>query len=428
MRTHYPARDLSFITAQGGRTRRHRYLQDIKTFTLPILAASLLQIVVYVAVITRPGRADWFNIGVAAAVLAAVPILSGLVLAALRRNESALITSAIVTGGLFSFAVSALSATRIPLSYQALAACLPVALLIMGYINARFHRTLSAKVALASFSQADRVAEETEAIEIIASPQADISRVEILLIDPVEHHREEWSLLLAQCYLSGIEIMPWTQYLEIKQRRLNVASFDIAHLIYSPTQLLYARVKRFLDILAVLVTLPVTVPMGLAVAAYIIVRDGAPVLYIQHRLGYGGRVFRMYKLRTMYRGKSGGATHVGDVRIIPGCNIIRKFRLDELPQLYNILIGDMSLIGPRPEALDLAKAYERTIRKYPMRLLVLPGLTGWAQVNSGYSGNEDEALLKLSYDLYYIKHLSVDLDILILFKTIKTVLFGHGAR
>jgi lipopolysaccharide/colanic/teichoic acid biosynthesis glycosyltransferase len=130
----------------------------------------------------------------------------------------------------------------------------------------------------------------------------------------------------------------------------------------------------------------------------------------------------------MFMGTAGGATGDMDKRIIPGCGLIRRLRLDELPQLYNILIGNMSLIGPRPEAIDLVKWYRREIREWDYRTLILPGITGWAQVNSGYTSNPSEARVKLSYDLYYIKHLSFDLDLQILFKTIRTVLLGMGAR
>src|SRR5690606_6606054 len=125
---------------------------------------------------------------------------------------------------------------------------------------------------------------------------------------------------------------------------------------------------------------------------------------------------------------AGGATGDDDKRIIPGCRLIRKLRLDELPQLYNIMIGDMSLIGPRPEAVDLVRWYRSEIPQWDYRMLVLPGITGWAQVNSGYTSNPEEARMKLAYDLYYIKHLSFDLDLQILFRTAMTVLLAKGAR
>lgn len=427
-RNSYPIGNLTYVTDQGGRTRRHRVFGEVRAFLWPILAAAVLQSIVYVLITVRSGRNDWHNIATAICLLFLVPVVASAVLAAFRRHESTIIASVVVSVGLFSVAVSVLSALRIPVSYQGLSACLPIVVVLMAYANIRFNRSLASRVTLAPFLQAESVSKEIGGVPILSGPTASLENIEILLIDPLEHHSEQWSALLAKCYLGGIEIMPWTRYLEMKRGRLDVASFDISHLAYSPSQLIYARMKRPLDLLAVLVTLPLTLPMILLVAAYIAMRDRGPVIFVQLRRGYGGKTFRMYKFRTMYRGVSGGATGVRDIRILPGCEFIRKMRLDELPQLYNILRGDMSLIGPRPEAIDLAKRYERVISKYPMRLLVFPGITGWAQVNSGYSGNPEEALNKLSHDLYYIKRLSLDLDIIILFKTVRTVLFGSGAR
>ena len=222
--------------------------------------------------------------------------------------------------------------------------------------------------------------------------------------------------------------MPWTRYLEIRHGRLDIDSFDISHLNYSPSQLLYARFKRGLDIFAVIVSLPLTIPIAVFVALFLYFLDGNPVIFVQIRRGFGGNRFRMYKFRTMYKGTAGGSTTIADARIMPGCRLIRKLRFDELPQLLNILRGDMSLIGPRPVAEYVARASERVEPKYALRSLVLPGITGWAQVTSGYAATTDEELEKLSYDLYYIKHLSFDLDLLVLFKTVRTVLFGAGAR
>lgn len=424
----YPVKDLSYIVGQGGRIRRNKYAREVMALLWPVIFAILLQSSAYILVTIRPGRSDWPMIFLAAIVLAFVPLSTGLILAGLRRHGSAIITATITTTGLFSVAVSVLSALRVPVSYQGLAASFPFAVLTMAYANVRFQRSFAAKVALASFSQAKELASKIGGARILNMPLEDISDIEILLIDPREHHSEEWSALMAKCYLGGIEIMPWTRYIEIRRGRLDVSSFDVSHLAYSPTQLLYARLKRPLDLLLLLLTLPVTIPVALMVALYIALRDGGPVLFVQLRRGYGGKTFRMYKFRTMYKGTGGGATMVSDSRIIPGCGILRKLRLDELPQLYNILLGDMSLIGPRPEAIDLAKIYEREIPQYPMRLLVLPGITGWAQVNNGYTSTSDEALVKLSHDLYYIKHLSLDLDLLIVFRTVRTLLIWVGAR
>ena len=427
-RGHHSSQGLSYVMASGGRTRRHRYLYELRAMIWPVIFAVISQAVIYIGVTMRTGRTDWVNVLAATAVITLVPIFAAGIFVAIRRQEAKIITAAIVTLGLFSVATSIIAAFRLPVSYQGLAATVPITVLSMAYANVMFIRTLFAHVALAAIPQADEIAKEVGGIRVLSDPTADLGSVEIVLIDPRVHHNEQWSALLAKCYLSGIEIMPWTRYIELMRGRLDVSTFEVSHLAYTPTQQLYARAKVGLDILVVLLTAPITLPLAALVAIYVAARDGGPVIFVQLRRGYAGRPFRMYKFRTMYQGLTGGATAVGDSRIIPGCGIVRKLRLDELPQLYNILRGEMSLIGPRPEALDLDRYYARVIPKYPMRQLVLPGISGWAQVNSGYTSNPDEALTKLSYDLYYIKHMSLDLDLQVMFRTIRTILFASGAR
>lgn len=422
----YPVRDLSYITSQGARKRRNKYLRELRTFFLPGVAAILFIGAIYVGTIARANRSDWHNTYIVLLTLACVPFFASSILAGLRRHKSAIVTSALITVGLFSMAVSVLSALRIPVSYQGLLLCLPAVAVLMAYANYRFQRSIDAKVVLADFAAAKLVSQQLGDVPILSNPAEDLPDIEVLLIDPVEHHSAKWSPLLADCYLRGIEIVPWSSFRETKSGRIDVSSFEVSHLAYSPSQLFYARGKRILDILAVFVSVPLTLPVAAFVAAYIGLRDGFPVIFVQIRRGYGGRRFRMYKFRTMYKGAENGSTKVRDTRIIPGCRIIRKLRLDELPQLYNILRGDMSLIGPRPVAEYVARSTAVVESKYELRSLVLPGITGWAQVHSGYASTVDQEIEKLSYDLYYIKHLSFDLDLLIIFKTVKTVLFGAG--
>jgi lipopolysaccharide/colanic/teichoic acid biosynthesis glycosyltransferase len=422
----YPVRDLSYITGQGARKRRHKYLRELRTFLLPGILAILIASAIYVGLIARANRSDWHNTYIVLLAVSCVPIIASAILAGLRRHGSAIVTSMVVTTGLFSVAVSVLSAMRIPISYQGLLYCLPAVVIVMAYANSRFQQNIGAKLAMADFRRAKTIALELGGVPIISDPVADLPDIEILLIDPSEHHNPKWSPLLANCYLRGIDIVPWTSFRELKRGRLDVSSFDVSHLSYSPSQLLYARGKRALDLFAVFVSLPLTLPLAALVAAYIGLRDGFPVIFVQIRRGYGGRRFRMYKFRTMYKGAESGSTGVQDARIIPGCGLIRKLRLDELPQLYNILRGDMSLIGPRPAAEYVARATASVEPKFELRCLVLPGITGWAQVHSGYASTVEQEIEKLSYDLYYIKHLSFDLDLLIIFKTARTVLFGAG--
>jgi lipopolysaccharide/colanic/teichoic acid biosynthesis glycosyltransferase len=420
-------RDLSYVRGLGAGLRGHRLLHDLRVFTVPIVGAIVLQSLVYLSLYLRTAP-NWPAAATVLGVLAIVPIASAMALSAFRRHESPIIIAAVIVASCFSFAVSFLSALRIPVSFAGLAAAFPVTLLVMAIGNIRFHHRLSAHVALLAFDGDELPLSLLGKATRIDAPDADITAFDTLLIEPGQHHTPEWSSLLSRCYVCGVDIMPWTTFLEIRLGRVHVSSFEVSHLVYTPSQMLYARGKRALDLFAVLVTLPLTLPLAGLTALYIFLRDGAPVLFVQHRRGFGGRVFRMYKFRTMYKNTAGGATGDDDKRIIPGCRLIRKLRLDELPQLYNILIGDMSLIGPRPEAVDLVRWYRSEIPQWDYRMLVLPGITGWAQVNSGYTSNPEEARMKLAYDLYYIKHLSFDLDLQILFRTAMTVLLAKGAR
>ena len=170
-------------------------------------------------------------------------------------------------------------------------------------------------------------------------------------------------------------------------------------------------------------------PLIALVALLIWLEDGGPVIYTQARTGWLGETFQLYKLRTMQQSDptaEANWTRPGDQRITLVGWFLRRVRIDELPQLLNVLRGDMSLIGPRPERPELETELEAGIPHYRKRHWMLPGLSGWAQVSAPYAGNLEEAELKLSYDLYYLRHWSTAFDLLILLKTIKTVLKARG--
>lgn len=192
----------------------------------------------------------------------------------------------------------------------------------------------------------------------------------------------------------------------------------------------YDTVKRIIDLLIVILTAPLWLPLGMLVAAAVKLDSSGPALFSQTRTGLHGRPFRIWKFRTMQPEKESKARFAqqGDKRITRIGRILRKSRLDEIPQLVNVLLGHMSLIGPRPEQHSFVKDFAIGIPSYPYRHLVRPGLTGWAQVMQGYAASEAETTTKLSYDLYYVSHYSLALDLLIATKTIKTILTGHGAR
>ncbi|SDP56990.1 exopolysaccharide biosynthesis polyprenyl glycosylphosphotransferase [Ralstonia sp. 25mfcol4.1] len=193
---------------------------------------------------------------------------------------------------------------------------------------------------------------------------------------------------------------------------------------------LFDYIKRLTDIVAVIALAPLAVPIGLAVALAVSLESPGGALFRQRRVGLFGRPFTMLKFRSMGVDKQAPAQFAlrQDPRVTRVGRIIRKYRLDEIPQLWNVLVGDMSFIGPRPEQVPMVEEFSETIAYYPYRHLVRPGLSGWAQVQQGYVGSHAETVTKLSYDLYYVKHCSFALDLLIAVKTVRTLLTGYGAR
>lgn len=192
----------------------------------------------------------------------------------------------------------------------------------------------------------------------------------------------------------------------------------------------YDLLKRVLDLTAVLLTAPLWLPLAALVALAVRLDSPGPAVFSQWRTGLHGQPFRIHKFRSMRHTAQDRPQFAGerDPRITRLGAFLRKTRLDEIPQLWNVLRGDMSLIGPRPEQTAFVQQFARDIPSYPWRHLVRPGLTGWAQVQQGYAANTQETRVKLSYDLYYVTHYSLAMDLLILAKTLRTVLTGHGAR
>lgn len=193
----------------------------------------------------------------------------------------------------------------------------------------------------------------------------------------------------------------------------------------------YIRTKRFIDtVLVLLAAVPASI-MGLLIAAAIAIDSRGPVIFSQDRVGREGRSFTLYKFRTMRSTLDhDGARFAApdDERLTRVGRILRRIRIDELPQLWNVLRGDLSLVGPRPEQRPFSEQFSETIPFYSHRHLVRPGITGWAQVNFGYADNEADTVEKLSYDLFYVKHMSPWLDLEILGRSVWTVLSGFGAR
>jgi sugar transferase (PEP-CTERM system associated) len=189
--------------------------------------------------------------------------------------------------------------------------------------------------------------------------------------------------------------------------------------------------KRLIDVLLALVGLIVCAPLMALIALVVRLTSKGRALYHQDRVGHHGRVFRVHKFRSMSDDAEASTGPVwstpGDQRITPVGRFLRRTRLDELPQLWNVLIGEMSLVGPRPERPAFVDELTREIPYYGQRHVVRPGVTGWAQVKYTYGASKEDAIEKLQYDLFYIKNMSLSLDMFIIVQTIKTVVLRRGA-
>jgi lipopolysaccharide/colanic/teichoic acid biosynthesis glycosyltransferase len=252
-----------------------------------------------------------------------------------------------------------------------------------------------------------------------------------VLVDFRQPLPPEFGRAISGAALTGLPVMHVAQYVEEKEGRISLDHITDSDFWTHWSPPTYMYVKRFIDIGMVLFVAPLALFLFMIACGAILVTMGRPVIFKQERVSRRGSNFLIYKLRTMAPVAVDApqtATSLEDRRITPVGAFLRRYRLDELPQLWNILRGDMSLIGPRPEQPKLVERYEREIPCFGLRHMVRPGLSGWAQVKYGYAGNTEETASKLAYDLYYIKNLSLDMDLQIFLRTVKTVLVGNGAR
>ena len=242
---------------------------------------------------------------------------------------------------------------------------------------------------------------------------------------------------LVECRLQGIEVIDLPTFFENNAAKVRLDLMPPSWLIFSSgfeRGALTDTVKRGIDLLASLLLVAVSWPFMLLVAIAIKLEDGldAPVIYRQVRVGKEGRPFEIYKFRSMRvdaeKEQKPQWAQSNDPRITRVGSIIRLLRLDELPQLLNVLKGDMSFVGPRPERPEFVELLSEKIPYYNERHRVKPGVTGWAQLNYPYGASDRDSMEKLQFDLYYTKNHSLMLDIVILLQTVEIVLFGKGAR
>lgn len=299
-----------------------------------------------------------------------------------------------------------------------------------GYFIGRRYRTL--KIALVPFGNALEL-EKLPAVywRPLEEPSLGAIRVDAVVADLRAEIPAQWQKFLASCTLSGIPVYHVKHISESMTGRVRMDHLmenDIGSLIPSRN---YAFFKRIIDLVGVAIIGTVSLPLMVLCALAIKLESKGTVIYRQERMGFRGKPFIMYKFRSMTCDSDNGNYYTescDDPRITKVGRIIRKFRIDELPQIWNIAKGEMSFIGPRPEAIALSNHYEQCIPFFSYRHVVRPGISGWAQVSQGYTCDLPGTARKIEYDFYYIKYFSFWLDLLIFFKTLKVVVTGFGSR
>ena len=240
---------------------------------------------------------------------------------------------------------------------------------------------------------------------------------------------------MLNCKFSGIEVVDAPTMYEQVTGKLLIENITPSWFIFSDgfrTSFTRRIVKRIFDVLLAVCWLVLSLPIALLVALAIRLESKGPVFFRQVRIGEKEKKFMLYKFRTMREDAESATGAVwaqkDDPRVTRLGKYLRKFRLDEIPQLYNVLVGDMSFIGPRPERPEFVEKLKEAIPYYSERHCVKPGITGWAQIKYPYGASVEDSTEKLRYDLYYIKNTSMPLDLLILLETSKVILFGRGGR
>ncbi len=292
---------------------------------------------------------------------------------------------------------------------------------ILGYVGERDQGPDAGPCLGAPFMALD-IAKEKQATMILLLPDAPID-------DDIAHD-------LLEAKLRGSMVVDIRSFYEHVVQRLPLSQINDEWLLQTEgfslnTRGSLRRLKRALDVLISLLLLIPAAPIMLITAIIVRLESPGPVIYKQDRVGLFEKEFTVYKFRSMRAdAEKNGAVWASaqDARVTKFGKFIRKVRIDELPQIWNILKGDMSFIGPRPERMAFVTKLKETIPYYSLRHTVKPGLTGWAQVCYPYGASEEDARRKLEYDLYYIKNMSILLDINIVFKTVGVVLFPKGAR
>ncbi len=300
--------------------------------------------------------------------------------------------------------------------------------LLFDYLTSITYKKTIAYVSIGRVEQLPEISHVTW-IELEQPVSSECVNADMVMADLRADLPDEWQQFLADCTLNQIPVYHSSRLLEMVSGRVRIDHLyenELGSLLPSKS---YQLIKRLLDVSLITLSLPLVLPVMMITGLLIVIESRGGMFFLQERVGQGGKIFTMYKFRSMYRGTATDqTTGDGDVRITRIGKFIRKTRIDELPQFYNVLRGEMSLIGPRAEFHKFAEEYVKEIPFYNYRHIVKPGISGWAQVMQGYNFGVDETRIKQEYDFYYIKNFSFSMDLLILFKTIQTMLTGFGAR
>ena len=330
------------------------------------------------------------------------------------------------------FAVLTLLAFRLPYSISFLSFAIPTALLFLLGFSLRLTKQNRRHIGVPK-TMLDKWELPLDRNSFVALADATLPAepVDVIAVSNAELNDTKWTSFLAWCALNAVPVVMIDDYVESQAGRVNLDSFKFNDLFARQSGSTYLFFKRAFDFFAsVIALLLLAVPM-LVIGVIIRLETPGPAVFRQRRVGHGGSGFTIYKFRSMVTdAEKAGAQFAkkDDLRITSFGRFIRKYRIDEWPQLVNVLRGDMSLIGPRPEQADLVDRLSRDIPLFPFRHSVRPGITGWAQVCQGYAYDVRSSSEKLTYDLYYVKHLSLMLDLMILLRTIKIIVSGFGAR
>ncbi|MGL4687844.1 MAG: exopolysaccharide biosynthesis polyprenyl glycosylphosphotransferase [Fusobacteriaceae bacterium] len=259
------------------------------------------------------------------------------------------------------------------------------------------------------------------------------NKISLVILGQINFTKEEIKQLF-NIRISGVEVKNYYDYMQEVEGKIDVESISEDWILNAyGFRLLYSnfeiQIKRVFDIMLSVIIGILTLPIMIFACIIVGLESKGPIIFSQKRVGKNNIEFNVHKFRSMRNdAEKDGAkwAQINDPRVTKFGNIMRKTRIDELPQLWNVLKGEMSFIGPRPERMVFIKELEKTIPYYNLRHLVKPGLTGWAQVMYPYGASIEDAKNKLEYDLYYVKNQNMHLDMVIMFRTLKTIIFGKG--